>query len=175
MSGLQLKAAVPVAGLPITASVELFNTSTVPQKRLVELFVDAAKETTSPELELPPEGRVKHDFQFVFKRGGLHRGEVRLVGQDGSRYDDQRYFSMEVDQGIPVAIVKPKRHEIPYLEDTFYLEQALAPARSGSWAIRTTTLTADELRSEPLSDYKVVFCVNLEAPTQRRPLVSAAM
>ena len=164
VSGLQLKAAVPVAGLPITASVELFNTSTVPQKRLVELYVDGAKETTSPELELPPEGRVKHDFQFVFKRGGLHRGEVRLVGQDGSRYDDQRYFSMEVDQGIPVAIVKSKRHEIPYLEDTFYLEQALAPARSGSWAIRTTTLTADELRSEPLSDYKVVFCVNLEAP-----------
>lgn len=164
LSGLQLKAAVPVAGLPIGAAVELFNASSVPQKRLVELYVDGAKEATSPELELPPDGRIKHEFQFVFKRGGMHRGEVRLVGQDGSRYDDQRYFSMEVDQGIPVAIVKSKRHEIPYLEDTFYLEQALAPARSGSWAIRTTTLTADELRTEPLSNYKVIFCVNLEAP-----------
>ena len=164
ISGLELNAVVPVAGLPIGASVELLNTSTIPQKRLVELLVDGAKQATSPELETPPEGRIKHDFQFVFKRGGMHRGEVRLVGNDGSRYDDQRYFSMEVDQGIPVAIVKSQRHEISYLEDTFYLEQALAPARSGSWAIRTTTLTSDELRSEPLSNYKVVFCVNLEAP-----------
>ncbi len=165
ISGLELNAPVPVAELPIDASVELFNASSVPQKRLLELYVDGAKQATSPELEIPPEGRIKHDFQFVFKRGGMHRGEVRLVGEDGSRYDDQRYFSMEVDQGIPVAIVKSRRHEISYLEDTFYLEEALAPARIGaSWAIRTTTLTADELLSEPLSDYKVVFCVNLNAP-----------
>ncbi len=165
ISGLELNAPVPVAELPIDASVELFNASSVPQKRLLELYVDGAKQATSPELVIPPEGRVKHDFQFVFKRGGMHRGEVRLVGEDGSRYDDQRYFSMEVDQGIPVAIVKSRRHEISYLEDTFYLEQALAPTRTGAGsAIRTTTLTADELLSEPLSEYKVVFCVNLDAP-----------
>jgi hypothetical protein len=165
VSGLDLHAAVPVAGLPVSASVEVFNASSVPQKRLLELYLNNTREATSPELEIPPEGRVKHDFQFVFKRGGMHRGELRLVGEDGSHYDDQRYFSMEVDQGIPVAIVKSQRHEISYLEDTFYLEQALAPTRSGgSWAIRTTTLTADELRSEPLSEYKVVFCVNLDAP-----------
>ncbi|MHB8899908.1 MAG: BatA domain-containing protein [Thermoguttaceae bacterium] len=165
VSGLELSAPVPVAGLPVGASVEVFNASSVPQKRLVELYIDGAKEATSPELEIAPAGRMKHDFQFAFKRGGTHRGEVRLVGEDGSGYDDQRYFSMEVDQGIPVSIVKSQRHEISYLEETFYLEQALAPERSGGgWALRTTVLTADELRSEPLSDYKVVFCVNLEAP-----------
>ena len=166
VSGLALNAAVPVAGMPIGASVELFNASSLPQKRLVELHIDGAKEATSPELEIPPQGRAQHEFQFAFKRGGTHRGEVRLVGKDGSLYDDRRYFSMEVDQGIPVAIVKSQRHEISYLEDTFYLEQALAPSRSGSWAIRTTTLTADELLTEPLSNYKVVFCVNIEAPDE---------
>lgn len=165
VTGLEVIAAVPVAGLPIGVSTEVFNASSVPQKRLLELYIDGAEEATSPELEIPPDGRVKHDFEFSFKRGGMHRGEVRLVGEDGSRYDDQRFFAMEVDQGIPVAIVKSRRHEIPYLEDTFYLEQALAPTRTGgSWAIRTTTLTANELLSEPLSEYKVVFCVNLEAP-----------
>ena len=164
VSGLEVSAAIPVAGMPIGATVELSNASSVPQKRLVELYVDGAKVATSPELEMASQGRSTHDFQFTFKRGGVHRGEVRLVGQDGSSYDDARYFSMEVDQGIPVAIVKSQRHEISYLEDTFYLEQALAPARSGGWAIRTTMLTADELRSEPLSNYKVIFCVNLEAP-----------
>ena len=164
VSGVELSAAIPVAGMPIGVSVELFNASSVPQKRLVELYIDGAKQATSPELEIGPQGRTRHEFQFAFKRGGTHRGEVRLVGADGSAYDDRRYFSMEVDQEIPVAIVKSRRHEIPYLEDTFYLEQALAPARAGSWAIRSTTLSADELRSEPLSNYKVVFCVNLETP-----------
>jgi len=62
-----------------------------------------------------------------------------------------------------VAVVKAQRHEIPYLDDGYYLERALAPGRSGGGAIRTTTLLAGDLMSEPLEKYKVVFCVNLPA------------
>ena len=163
VQGVDLQAAVPVAGLPVKATVTLLNTSIVPRQPRVELIIDNMKEASSPELSAPPEGRVKHDFQFTFKRGGLHRGEVRLVGEDGSKYDDRRFFAMEVDQGIPVAVVKAQRHEIPYLDDSYYLEQALAPGRAGG-AIVTTTLTAGDLLSEPLEKYKVVFCVNLPAP-----------
>ena len=57
-------------------------------------------------------------------------------GEDGSKYDDRRFFAMEVDQGIPVAIVRSQRHEIPYLDDAYYLEQALAPGRGGGWAVQ---------------------------------------
>jgi hypothetical protein len=163
VQGVELEAAVPVAGLPVKATVTLLNTSTVAQQRLVELTIDGAKEASSPELSIPPEGRVKHTFAFTFQRGGLHRGEVHLVGEDGSKYDDRRYFTLEVDQGIPVAVVKPQRHEIPYLDDGYYLERALSPGRSGGGAIRTTTLVAGDLISEPLEKYKVVFCVNLPA------------
>ena len=63
-----------------------------------------------------------------------------------------------------MAIVKARKHEIPYLEDTFYVEQALSPGATGGSAIRPTVLTADELPGEPLSQYRVVFCVNLPAP-----------
>ncbi len=164
VQGLKLVAPVPVAGLPVKAMVELFNASPVAQQRLLELYVDGSKEKSSPVLKIPPERRLTHDFQFAFKTGGLHRGEVRLVGDDGSKLDDRRFFTMEVDQGIPVAIVQARRHEIPYLDDTFYLEQALSPGRSGGWALRTTTLTAGELLGEQLSRYTVVFCVNLPAP-----------
>ena len=144
---VDLEAVVPVAGVPVRATVELFNAATVPQQPKLELYVDGAQEYSSPVLNLSPEGRLKHDFQFTFKRGGLHRGEVRLVGDDGSKLDDRRFFTMEVDQGIPVAVVKPERHEIAYLDDSFYVEQALAPARAGGWAIRTSSLTAGELLS----------------------------
>ena len=158
-----LEATVPVAGLPVKATVELFNASSVAQQRHVELYVDSTKQAASPVLSIPAEGRVKHDFLFTFETSGLHRGEVRLAGEDGSPYDDRRFFTMEIDQGIPVAVVKPQRHEIPYLEETFYVAQALAPARAGGWAIRTTHLTAADLSSEPLTNFKVVYLVNLPA------------
>ncbi len=60
------------------------------------------------------------------------------MGEDGSKYDDRRFFTMQVDQGIPVAIVRAQRHEIAYLDDTYYLERALSPGRAGSWAVQPT-------------------------------------
>ena len=162
---MRLEAPVPVAGLPITATVELFNSATIPQKRHLELFIDGSKLATSPALDIPAGGRVRHDFQFTFQRGGLHRGRVQLSGEDGCPLDDQRWFAIDIDRGIPVAVVKREKHEIPYLEDSFYLEQALSTGPSGSSALRLTSLTAAELPSEPLSQYKIVFCVNLPAPS----------
>ena len=164
VQGLELEAEAPVTGLPVKASVELLNTSTVSQQRVVELYIDGNKESSSPELDLPPGGRVKHDFVFSFKSGGLHRGEVRLAGEDGSKYDDRRFFAQEVDQNIAVAVVKAKRHEIPYLDDAFYLENALSAGQGEGWAIRAATLLAGDLANEPLANYKVLFCVNLPAP-----------
>jgi len=163
VQGIDLEAAVPVAGVPVKAATEVFNAASVPQQRLLKLFIDEAEEATSPVLNIPPEGRVTHTFMFSFKRGGLHRGEVRLVGDDGSKLDDRRFFTMEVDQGIPVAVVSSQRHEIRYLNDTFYVEQVLSPTRAGGWALRVSTFTSKDLLGEPLNNYAVIYCVNLPA------------
>ncbi len=159
---LDLAAALPVTGLPMKATASLLNTSTVAQQRVAELLIDGVRQSVSPELNLPPLGRVKHEFAFTLNRGGLHRSEVRLVGEDGSKYDDRRFFALEVDQGVSVAVVKPRQHEIPYLDDAYYLEKALASG-SGSGAIVATPLLADELTKRPLEKFKVLFCVNLPA------------
>ena len=165
VTGVDLRAAVPVAGLPIQATVELFNAASVPQQRHLEFYIDGVKKLSSPVLSIPPEGRLQHNFQFSFQRGGSHQGEVRLLGEDGSQYDDRRFFAMEVNQGIPVAVVKPQQHEILYLDDAFYVERALAPTASGDWAISAASLSlADgDLLSEPLSAYVAIYCVNLPA------------
>jgi len=164
VSGLNLDTAVPVAGVSIRATVELFNASEIPQERHLELHLDGSKQAGTTALKIPPQGRIKHDFAFKFNRGGIHRGEVRLVGDDGSQLDDRRFFALEIERAIPVAVVKPQRHEIACLEDSFYVEQALAPATSGGWTVRATILTSDELISEPLGNYSAVYCVNLPAP-----------
>ena len=164
VSGLNLDTAVPVAGVKIRATVELFNASEIAQERHLELHLDGSKQAGTTALKIPAQGRTKHDFEFKFTRGGVHRGEVRLVGDDGSQLDDRRFFAFQIERAIPVAVVKPQRHEIAYLEDSFYVEQALAPATSSGWAVRTTILTSDELISEPLGNYTAVYCVNLSAP-----------
>lgn len=160
LTNIGLQTIVPVAGVPIYGTAELFNASPVPQQRHVELYVDGVKQSTSPAIDVPPLEKHTYDFQFTFARGGLHQGEVRLVGEDGCSLDDRRVFTMEVDQGIPVAVVKAERHEIHFLDDTFYLDNALAAAGGG---IRATSLTADQLATEPLSNYTAIFCVNVPA------------
>ena len=108
--------------------------------------VDGVKAGRQPRIELaarrPGEARRS---TFSFQRGGLHRGEVRLVGEDGSKYDDRRFFAIDLTENVPVAVVESRQHEIPYLDEAYYLEQALAagrprPGRSGS-----TTLLAGDL------------------------------
>jgi hypothetical protein len=160
---IDLETAAPVAGLPVKATVTLLNASTVPLQPRVELLIDGVSASSSPELSIPPGGRVKHDFTFTLNHGGPHRGEARLVGEDGSKYDDRRFFTLEIGQDIPVAVVKDRRHEIPYLDDAFYLEQALAGGMEGGESIHATILQAGDLEKEPLEKYRVLFCVNLPA------------
>ncbi|MEX0818504.1 MAG: hypothetical protein WD070_02890, partial [Pirellulaceae bacterium] len=126
---------------------------------------------TSPSIKLAAGGTAEHAFRLTLDQPGVHRGEVRLTTQDASAADDRRFFAITADPHIPVAIVKPREHEIPYLEETYYLERALAPVTGGNWAIRTTLLTTSDLASETLSAYSIIYCVNLpavEAPLANR-------
>ncbi|MEN6558938.1 MAG: VWA domain-containing protein, partial [Thermoguttaceae bacterium] len=123
---LEVDAAAPIAGLPVKAAVTLRNMSQVAQMPRVELWIDGRRQASSPELIVAPEGRAAYDFSFTFSEGGLHEGEVRLAGQDGSKLDDRRWFALQVNRGVAVALVRPARHEIPHLDDAYYLEQALA-------------------------------------------------
>ncbi len=162
---IALTSPAPVAGVPFQAAVEVINTSTVPQQKHLELQVDGAREAVSPDLTLPPGGTLKYEFRFTLEREGVHRGEVRLVEEDGSALDNRLFFALSVDQQIPLAIVKAQRGEVPQADDAFYLERAFAPGSSVSGAFRTTTLTPESLITDDLSNQSVIFCVNLPALT----------
>jgi hypothetical protein len=171
-----LNSPAPVAGAPFQADVEVLNTSSVAQQKHLELQLDGAHVALSPTLNLPPGGSIKHQFRFLIDRAGVHRGEVRLVEEDGSSLDNQLYFAATVDQQIPVAIVKPRRDEIPQADEAFYLERALAPAGSVGGAFRITTLSPESLPAANLAAQAVVFCVNLSAlaPTAAEQLCTYA-
>ncbi|NQT41388.1 MAG: BatA domain-containing protein [Planctomycetes bacterium] len=172
VTGVTLKSQIPVAGLPITCTVELTNASTVPRKCHLELLIDGPEshKQSSPVILVPPSGRETYSFQHAFGRAGHYRCEARLVDEDGSILDNRRFFAIEIDPGIRVALVKQRRHEVARLDDTFYIEQSLLPGDDGESVLVPTVLTAADLETEPLG-YKVIFCVNLKplsAPSAER-------
>jgi len=158
---VELSTILPVAGIPMKVVVELFNGSSIPQQRVAELYVDGTKLGSSPEVSLAPQSTAVTEIVFTLNRGGTHQAEVRLNGEDGARFDDRRYLAIEVDAAIPVAIVTSERHEIPYLNDSFYLEKALQPVADESWALKPSILTAANLASDPLSNYRIIYLVDL--------------
>jgi hypothetical protein len=166
LRNLRLSRAAPVAGVPVQVSVEVTNTSGVPQQKHLELHVDGTREAVSPALTLAPGATLQQEFRFTVDRPGIHQGEVRLAEEDASPLDNRLFFALTANQQIPVAIVKPMRQEIAYAEDTYYLERALAFSGGelgDRGAVRATILTAEELASELLASQAVIFCVNLPA------------
>lgn len=156
--GVEAVTPVPIAQVPVYTTVTLLNASSVPDHRAVSLWANGAKLFEGPATQLPPGEPVPYRFHFSFPTGGLQRCEVRLVGEDGLAADDRWYFSMEIDMGIPVAVVVREQHEIPFLDDSFYLENALLAAGGG---IRLNKLLASQVAGEALDRYKVIFCVNI--------------
>lgn len=157
---VKVEAPIPVVGLQGKAVVKVYNAFSAEQSRLVELYVDDAKVATSPALAIPPDGEITYAFSLPFQRGGILRGEVRLVGEDGAKFDDRCFFTLEVNQNIPIALVGPQRHDVAYLDDTFYLQHALAPRR-GTWALQGNVLTLSDLLAQSGWNYRVIFLVNL--------------
>ncbi len=164
LARLDMKNVLPIAQVPVPMGVLLKNEANLEQTRRLDVFVNGIKQYSSTDIKLDPKGEAVHQFTIIFDRGGLHKGEVRLAGNDGCPQDDKLFFAMEVDQGIPVALVKPMKHEIPFLEETYYIEKALSTGAGGVSPVRLTTLSKEELLTEPLQNYAAVFCVNLPAP-----------
>ncbi|HND51767.1 MAG TPA: BatA domain-containing protein, partial [Pirellulaceae bacterium] len=171
LRGAAVQAAAPVVGVPMQAKVTVVGDPLVRQQTHVELLLDGRSRQISPTLTLEPGAAVDYVFPLTIDQPGVHRGEMRIVGEDACPADDRAYFAVTVDPNIPVAIVKGRQHEVSYLDDSFYLERALSPIAGGEWAIKATPLTASALAAEPLSTYAVIFCVNvppLEAPSAQR-------
>ncbi len=161
--GVHLEGPAPAPGVPVAVRVEVFNATALPQQRHVELHLDGRPEATSPTLTVPPQASVWHEFHVTAEQPGAHRGEVRLAEQDGCAADNHRHFVLNLDAQVAVAVLIPRRGDIAYIDDAFYLERVLAPT-GGGWSIHPTVLTPAELTGETLSAYRVVFCVNLPPP-----------
>lgn len=165
LTGIELDAAAPVAGIPLRVTTEVQGDTRVTDERNVGLYIDDQKRESSPTLQLQPAEQHKYTFQVPLSEKKLHRGEVRLEGEDACPMDDKLYFAANTDPAVPVAIVKPSEHEIENLDQAYYLERALGALGDEQGAVLIRSLTLDEVVSESLSHFVIVFCVNLPVPS----------
>lgn len=160
---LSLDVTLPAAGMPVQVQVELRNQSATPQPRDVQLWLDGVLVQTSPTLELAPGAVQPVSFTLALPGAGFHRGEVRLSGEDGSPQDDRLHFALVANPPFRVAVVQPERHAVDYLQQSYYLQRALA--LGGTEAVAVEPLTLAELGERPLSAYDVLYVCNAAPPT----------
>jgi hypothetical protein len=158
-----LRSPAPVTGVPVQVSVRVHNPTALAQQRHAELLVGGLRVATSPTLAIGPGETLTHAFTYEPDRPGLHRGEVRLVEEDGLALDDRLWLTVQADARVPVAIVTAAAAPIAYADDAFYLERALALGQSGEGAIRVTRWTAADLAAARLEEQAVIYIVNVPA------------
>ncbi len=164
LAAVHTHAIAPVAGVPMTVTVDVQGDAQVAQQRQVDLYVDGRKQAASPTLNIQPGAMAHYTFKLVLARRGLHQGDVRLEGKDACAADDRVFFAANIDPAIPVAVIKNKQQEIPFLDQAYYLERALAPAGASGGAFQVKSLTVATVQHEMLDRYVVVFCVDLAPP-----------
>ena len=164
VQAIDVQATLPINGLPVKATVTLLNTSSVAQQRLVELMIDGVRQSVSPELDVPPLGPREAGISCW-----LSIAVGCIAARPGSSAKTARSTTIAASspstlpRPFPVAVVESRRHEIPYLDDAYYLDKVLASGAAGSGAIDATTILVADLPIQSLEKYKVVFCVNLPA------------
>ncbi len=162
-------------GVPLTIEAKVFNASAATQSTLVSLYVDREKKLWR-SIDVEPGATAVVSFQYTFKRAGPQTGSVVLETDDSLAADNRRFFKVDVVERIKVLIVSEKKSAIAFLDEGFYLANALDPFRNNPAEIKSVIhpieCTRAELASKKLKEYAVVFLMNLAKimPSQARVL-----
>jgi hypothetical protein len=137
------------------------------QQRVVEFFLDKDDRgkpynRDKKIVDLPANGEVPIEFKTPILTPGLHQGGVGLAqGVDPLPFDDQRYFTFQVQPAMKVLVVGDRK------EDRLYVADALDPSELAPGSPRpfqvdqaTSAELAGRLR-DSLKEYACVYVLNV--------------
>jgi len=152
-----------VAGAPLTVQATVRNGSPRNEQEMVELFIGEEKRG-SRSVTLAPHEEKPVQFTFSLEQPGSYWGRLSLRGDDLPG-DDLAYFTVRLTGAVPALLVKEVAHPIDFLDDTFFLSQALNPFAGETVASPTgidpEVVTLAQLTPERLRRYPVTFLVNV--------------
>src|SRR5205823_8000974 len=96
---------------------------------------------------------------------GVVSGRVELAREEaqGLDEDDGQDFVVHVPRDVKALIVDGAPSSLRSRDEAFFVEAALAPARTGG-RIHAQTLDADAAANAPLDGYDVLLLLNVAAP-----------
>jgi hypothetical protein len=170
VESVDVRTAVPAVGLPMEIVASVRNAAPSPQPVQLELVIGDALINRPPATTLAA-GEVRTvSFDYQPTQAGIQVGRVKIVGDDASALDNERAFVIDTQSPVQVALVDQRKDgEAAHRSASFYLERALQPTQSGTYAIEVTSLKPELLAEEPLSSYAVLICADLP------PLADAAV
>lgn len=116
--------------------------------------------------DVPPHGTAKKTLGAVLPAGAV-TGRVELAREEqGLDEDDGQDFVVHVPRDVKALIVDGSPSSLRTRDEAFFVEAALAPARTGG-RISTQTLDADAAAGVALDGFDVVLLLNVPAPPKQ--------
>ncbi len=115
-------------------------------------------------VDVPARGTAKKTLGAVLPPGVVG-GRVEIARNDaqGLDEDDGQDFVVHVPRDVKALIVDGAPASLRSRDEAFFVEAALAPARTGG-RIHAQTLDADAAANAPLEGYDVILLLNVPAP-----------
>jgi hypothetical protein len=115
-------------------------------------------------VDVPSRGTAKKTLAAVLPAGTV-AGRVEMARAEGQGLDedDAQDFTVEVPRDVKVLIVDGSPSALRTRDEAFFVEAALAPARTGG-RIAPTVLDAEAAVNAALEGYDVVLLLNVIAP-----------
>jgi hypothetical protein len=115
-------------------------------------------------VDVPPRGTAKKTLAAVLPAGSVV-GRVELAHDEaqGLDEDDAQDFVVHVPRDVKALLVDGAPSSLRSRDEAFFVEAALAPARTAG-RITATTLDADAAANAALDGYDVILLLNVAAP-----------
>lgn len=146
---IELHLVQPDAGQPMLVDGRLQE----PKSRRADRAVFSVQEDSAQTIQFRPR----------LQQLGTYHGWIQILGQDGLRADDTRYFTVEVTDAWPILVVAGPGAQ------SLFLTEALAPEefrKAGRARFHCTVIEGKQLASQPLDDFAAVCLLD---PTPLTP------
>ena len=115
-------------------------------------------------VDVPARGTAKKTLGAALPAGSVEgRVEIARTEDEGLDEDDVQDFTLQVPRDLKVLVVDGSPSSLRTRDEAFFVETALAPARTGG-RIAPTTLDADAAMNAPLEGYDVILLLDVIAP-----------
>lgn len=152
-------AALGTRGFDVTATIR--NSGSKPVQGAPLSLEVGGRVVTRGFVDVPANGTARKLLAHRFEPG-TQLATVRLE-PDALPEDDARAFILRVPRDVRALVADGSPSAIRYKDETFFVEAALGPGRTGG-RIEATFLDADAAQARSLQDFDVVLLLNVAAP-----------